>query len=81
MTSRKKYEVTTKHPTGYMDGTHVLTVNQHPNDAKWGASAGKRFVDGSGFGCSRDYDATTDESAIRTFLSEHAMKATNIKPA
>lgn len=72
--NRKTYQVTTKHPTGYMDGRHELTVNV--NDYKNGNGA--RYVSGAGFGCSRDYLVKTDAEAIRLLLAEHAMTALKI---
>lgn len=66
----KTYLVTTKHPAGYMDGTHELTVSINSN--------GTRYVKGKGFGCSRDYIADSDSRAIKTFLPEHGMTAVKI---
>lgn len=63
--SRKTYRVTTTHPTGYMDGTHDMDVTINPN--------GTRYVKATGLGCSRDYSADSDTSALRQFLAEHAM--------
>lgn len=71
--SRTDYRVTTKHPAGYRDGTHTLTVNLNRD--------GTRYVTGGGFGCSRDYNTFDDATAIRSLLREHMMTATEIAPA
>lgn len=63
---RTSYRVTTKHTTGYMDGQHVLTVNQNPN--------GSLYITGTGFGCSRDYQTRNHKEALKTFLAENGMK-------
>jgi hypothetical protein len=60
------YKITTKHPAGYRDGTHEVTVRVNAN--------GTRYVSGGGFGCSRDYWAKTDKAAITSLLAENGME-------
>ncbi len=72
---RKTYTVTTKHPTGYLDGMHEITVTRTPAFRRIPES---RYCDAVNLGCSRDYPTKSDEDAIRRFLSEHAMTATSI---
>ncbi len=67
------YAITTKHPAGYRDGTHVVTVDVNRD--------GTRTVKGGGFGCSRDYRASTDKAAVNALLAENGMVLVSMKKA
>ncbi len=63
--NRTTYQIVTRHPTGYKDGTHAVDVCINSN--------GTRYVSGGLVGCSRDYAVAKDVDAIRMQLSEHSM--------
>lgn len=73
MHAKQQYQIETRHPAGYMDGTHFVTVTTETN--------GSRYVDGRGFGCSRDYPVTSDKTAIVMLLRENGMSLLSIKKA
>ena len=63
----ERYFVTTKHPTGWQDGTHTFECKQDIGSGGWYAVA-------EGFGCSKTY-ATADR-AIRAMCADHACVVT-----
>lgn len=62
--TERHYLIETRHPNGYKDGEHRVTVIRRPD--------GTRAVDAVDFGYSRDYDVIDDASAIKALLREHA---------
>ncbi len=70
---RKTYKITTRHPNGYRDGEHEVTVTINQD--------GTRYVSGGWFGCSRDYKVDGDRGAVRMLLAENGMRLVEMKPA
>lgn len=70
---RTQYAVTVEHPTGFHRGTHTLTVYEQAG------RSGAKYVDGSAFGCSRDYRVATNREAVVLFMAEHACRVTGFK--
>lgn len=65
------YKITTEHPTGYMNGEHIVTIvtgKNHQNNRY------TKSVKIAGLGCSRDYETPSDTIAISNFLVENGMR-------
>lgn len=62
-----RYNVTTKHPNGYNDGSHVFTVHA---DKQGEGKADRFFASAIKFGCSKSYATPID--AIYQMCHEHA---------
>lgn len=79
--TRVEYNVTTKHPTGYADGVHKITVTTTTIVGDDGDTTRVRRCNADTFGASRDFHdftAANDAAAIRLWLGEHACTATAI---
>jgi hypothetical protein len=65
------YFVTTEHPTGWMNGTHEVTVVTEKNHQ---TNRLQKSVRIPGLGCSCDYQTPLDLVAISNLLAENGMR-------
>jgi hypothetical protein len=69
-----KWLVTTKHPNGWQDGTHVFETREYPD------RPGKPmlyYANASHFGCSKNYP--TEGAAIMGMCADHACQVLKIE--